>query len=83
MAFGNLPVIDMKMTGMNIERLRRMNHMKVSDVQEVFGFSSPQAIYKWERGKTLPALDNLVVLASIFHCSIDDIIVLEKRQPRG
>lgn len=83
MAFGNLPVIDMKMTGMNIERLRRMNHMKVSDVQEVFGFSSPQAIYKWERGKTLPALDNLVVLASIFRCSIDDIIVLEKRQPRG
>ncbi len=69
------PVIDMTATGQNIVRLRKKAGMTVQDLQAVFGFSSPQAIYKWQRGAAMPTLDNLVVLAAVFGVTMDDIIV--------
>jgi hypothetical protein len=41
----------------------------------VFGFNSPQAIYKWQNGAALPTVDNLIVLAALFNVLIDDILV--------
>ncbi len=41
------------------------------------GFATPQAIYKWQQGAAIPAIDNLVVLSVVFGVAIDDIIVLE------
>lgn len=70
-----LPSIDMAATGNNIVRLRRRNGMTVQDLQNVFGFSTPQAIYKWQRGTAMPTLDNLVVLASVFGTTMDAIVI--------
>ena len=70
-----MPVIDMTATGQNIVRLRRQAGLSVKDLQAVFGFSNPQAIYKWQRGQALPTLDNLVVLAAVCGVTISDIIV--------
>ena len=70
-----IPTIDMKKTGENIFRLRVDSGYSVRDLQEIFGFTTPQAIYKWQRGLALPTLDNLAVLAAIFHVRIDDILV--------
>ena len=70
-----MPVIDMTATGRNIVRLRKQAGMTVRDLQNVFGFSNPQAIYKWQRGTALPTLDNLVVLAAVFGTTMDAIIV--------
>jgi len=61
-----IPVIDMTATGVNITRLRINAGLTVKDLQDIFGFSTPQAIYKWQRGTALPTVDNLVVLAAIF-----------------
>ena len=72
-----LPAVDMLRTGKNIEKLRTANGMSVRDLQEIFGFSTPQAIYKWQRGMTLPTVDNLIVLASVFHTPVDDIIATD------
>ncbi len=47
----------------------------VKDLQDIFGFATPQAIYKWQHGTAMPTVDNLVVLAAVFHARIDDIIV--------
>ena len=47
----------------------------VKDIQDIFGFSTPQAIYKWQRGVTLPTVDNLVVLAAVFGTTVDEILV--------
>ena len=70
-----IPVINMTATGNNIMRLRINAGMTVKDLQNIFGFSTPQAIYKWQRGAALPTLDNLVVLASVFGTTLDSIIV--------
>ncbi len=73
-----IPTIDMSKTGQNIKRLRKEKGLSVKDLQNVFGFATPQAIYKWQNGTALPAIDNLVVLAAIFQTSLDDIIVLKE-----
>ena len=72
---GTLPMIDMAATGNNIVRMRRQNGLSVQDLQRVFGFSTPQAIYKWQRDTAMPTLDNLVVLAAVFGTTLDAIIV--------
>ncbi len=76
---GNLPSIDMAATGVNIARMRRRSGLSVAELQSVFGFSTPQAIYKWQRGAALPTLDNLVVLAAVFGTTLDSIIVRKGR----
>ena len=74
-----LPVINMTATGMNIARLRKNAGMTVRDLQAVFGFANPQAIYKWQRGEAMPTLDNMIVLAAVFNVTVDEILVLEER----
>ena len=78
-----MPAIDMAATGRNIAGLREKAGLTVKDLQIFFGFATPQAIYKWQRGTamqhgtTMPTIDNLVALAMIFGVKIDDIIVVD------
>ena len=72
-----IPVIDMTATGINITRLRIRAGLTVRDVQDVFGFATPQAIYKWQLGAALPTVDNLVVLAAVFGVKVDDILIFQ------
>ena len=72
-----IPVIDLTATGINIARLRVNAGLTVKDLQVIFGFSTPQAIYKWQRGTALPTVDNLAVLAALFGVKIDDILVFQ------
>ena len=72
-----LPTIDMAQTGANIVALRKAAGLTVHDLQMVFGFNSPQAIYKWQNGTALPTVDNLIILAALFHVRIDDILVVK------
>ena len=74
-----IPVIDMTATGMNITRLRKNAGMTVRDLQAIFGFANPQAIYKRQRGETMSTLDNMIVLAAVFNVTVDEILVLEER----
>lgn len=70
-----IPVIDMAKTGANIARIRTQAGISVKELQTVLGFATPQAIYKWQQGKTLPTIDNMAALACICRVRIDDIIV--------
>lgn len=71
----NIPVIDMAATGRNIAKLRMAAGLSVRDLQDIFGFATPQAVYKWQRGDALPTIDNLVVLAAVLNVPMDAIIV--------
>lgn len=72
-----MPNIDMPETGKRITELRMNAGMTVKDLQDIFGFTTPNAIYKWQHGTALPTLDNLVILAAVFDVAIDDIVVLD------
>ena len=69
------PVIDPIATGKNIIRLRVEHGMSVRDLQAYFGFEEPQAIYKWQQGKSLPSVDNLYALGALFEVPMEDILV--------
>jgi len=71
----DIPVIDMEATGKNITVLRQNAGISVRAMQDIFGFSTPQAIYKWQHGDSMPTIDNFVILAAILGVRIDDIIV--------
>ena len=75
-----IPTIDMIKTGQNINRLRQNAGISVKDLQNIFGFSTPQAIYKWQHGTALPTIDNLIVLAKVFDVMVDDILVINDAQ---
>lgn len=72
-----IPTINVEETGMQIDVLIHESEYSVRDISERLGFETPQAVYKWMQGKTLPKLDNLVALAAILNVSIDDILVVE------
>lgn len=74
----NIPTINMIKTGEKITELRKKSGLSVRQLQEIFGFATPQAIYKWQQGVTLPAIDNLVVLATLFNVKVDDILVTDE-----
>ena len=69
------PVIDPIATGKNIVRLRQERGLSVRDLQAYFGFDEPQAIYKWQWGKTMPSVDNLYALGALLEVPMEDIIV--------
>lgn len=71
-----IPIIDMVQTGQNINRLRKAAGISVKDLQDIFGFGTPQAIYKWQHGTALPTIDNLVVLAAVLGVKVDDVLVM-------
>lgn len=71
------PSIDMQKTGLNIARLREDRGYSVRDLQDMFGFSTPQAIYKWQHGTALPTVDNLLALSGILGVSMEEILAVD------
>ena len=75
-----VPVVDMKLTGQNIASLRTQRGISVRDLQLMLGFTTPQSIYKWQRGETMPTIENLAALACILGVTIDAIVAVECRK---
>ena len=73
-----MPAIDMVATGRNIMKLRKAAGLSVREMQNIFGFTTPQAIYKWQHGTAMPTIDNLVVLAAVLDVTIDEILVVQR-----
>ena len=72
-----MAMINMEKTGENIARLPMERGMTVRELQQIFGFATPQAIYNWQRGTVLPTVDNLAILAEVFEVHIDEILIIE------
>ena len=74
------PVIDVPATSKNLKSLRERRGITVSEIQNMFGMENPQSIYNWENPerKTLPCIDNLVLLAEIYKVALDEMIVIRE-----
>lgn len=69
--------IRQKDTGRRIRKLLSENGYTVKDIQCAMGFENPQAVYKWISGRSLPSLDNFIILSRLLHTSIEDILVID------
>ena len=54
-----MPIINMEQTGKQIAELRKNANLTVNDIKEALALTTVNAVYKWQRGQTLPTLDNL------------------------
>lgn len=72
--------IDTVATGQRIKELRKARGITVETICDVMGFHEPQAVYKWQRGDSLPTLQNLYRLSKLFKVGIDDIVVGTERE---
>ena len=68
------PVLDAKATGARIRELRIAHHFTVEEVARFMGFESEQAVYKWQRGDSLPSIDNLYALSILLDTPVDEIL---------
>lgn len=69
------PVIDMEATGDTIRRLRIEKGVSVKELSQFLGLSDVRAVYKWQRGETLPSIDNLLALSILLEVPIDQILI--------
>lgn len=73
--YSYFPTIDLTATGKNIIKLRKARGLTVKDIQKFFGFEEPQAVYKWQQGKSLPTVDNLFALSVLLGVPMEAILV--------
>lgn len=57
---------------LDIRRLRESLGMSQRDLAARLGLS-PAAVAQWETGKNKPSMDNLLALAAIFDCPMDEL----------
>ena len=69
-------------TGERIRKLLLEQGYTIREIQGAFGFENPQAIYKWLSGKSLPSIDNFIILSRLLHTTIEDILVIDGDIPR-
>ena len=71
------PEYDFKLIGQNLKKLRMLQHLTVEDVREYMQLGSVQAVYKWERGDSLPQADSLLALLELYQVHSLDVLVGE------
>ena len=77
------PILSATKTGARIKELRKERHLTVAEVAHFMGFESEQAVYKWQRGDSLPTIDNLYALSILFGTTVDDILRGTKEEDRS
>ena len=71
------PVINVAATAARIKECRIRAGYSVREIQSIFNFSSPEAVYSWEKGKYLPSIDNMIVIADVYGVTVDDFIICD------
>ncbi len=72
-----MTMIDMEATGVAIKNKLKENGIPAKELAKELGFASPNAVYKWMKGETLPTLDNLVLVALFLDTTMDKLIKLK------
>lgn len=68
--------VDMVAVGKRIRSFRKQQGISMNQMVDFFDIS-PQALYKWERGESLPEIQNLLALSRFLKVSIDELLVGE------
>lgn len=68
--------IDMDMTGKLIKTRLDTAGISAKDVAAACCLANPNAVWRWQKGQNLPTLDNLVVIAGLCGCGLDDLVAV-------
>ena len=71
------PVLNLIETGKRIKELREARNISIEELCIFLGDISLQAVYKWQRGDSLPDLGNMIRLMQLFRITdIREIVVM-------
>lgn len=73
----NFPMINLMETGKKIKQYRIEKGMSVKNLADIMQFETVQAVYNWQEGKSLPSLENIMLLSELFEKSFEELIVFE------
>lgn len=71
-------MLDLIQIGKKLAELRQKNEYSQDDLAELM-FVTHQAVSKWERGITLPSIDNLCFLMELYDSSLEELLCLETK----
>lgn len=74
-------VLDIEKTAENIQYYLNENNMSQRQLAILCDVSDA-AVHKWITGLALPSLTNLVVIASIFHCTLDNLVASKRLEEK-
>lgn len=65
-----------KMINMNLKNLRNHHRLTQEDVAEHLQVSR-QAVAKWEKGESMPDIENCIALAKLYDVTLDNLVNFE------
>ena len=69
-------VLNLAETGANLRKLREQRELTVSQMSDLLGVTN-SAIYRWEEGAAMPALDQIKNICGLLETPFDQIFVFE------
>ena len=78
--------IDLVATGRQLKQHRLALHLTQEDLSDLFDQAGDSAsrviISMWENGKKLPTLSHVVLLAQLYRCPVDELVITFMRSAR-
>lgn len=66
--------LDIVATGHKIKLLMEEREIAIKDLSKVMNVSF-QAVYRWQKGETLPTIGNMFILGQLLQVDVDEILV--------
>lgn len=70
--------INAQKTGAHLKRLVDSHGYTMQEIMSITGVSTQQAIYKWYSGKSLPSIENLLILSRTLQTPINELLVTDE-----
>ena len=70
----SLPIVDAERTGATLKSKRKENGLSVTKVATAL-YVDERSVYAWEKGERLPSVNTMLILSTLYGCTIDDLIV--------
>ena len=70
--------LDTVATGIRIKTLMEERGISIRDVSDYMNVSF-QAVYRWQKGETLPTISNMYVLGQLLKTDVNDMLVAKEK----
>lgn len=74
----NIVELDTVATGHKIKDYMEEKQIAIKDLSKIMNVSF-QAVYRWQRGETLPTISNLFILGQLLGIDVDDMLVAKEK----
>ncbi len=71
--------LDIVATGHKIKLLMEEREIAIKDISKAMNVSF-QAVYRWQKGETLPTISNMFILGQLLQVNMDDMLVAKENK---